>query len=981
MTDYAAVLELINTVGEEHPQLPFMLKALGVDEPEHLLNKLKQPKSDSLGDALSVGIVSISGELTQYDPPPIAEKPLWSFPIVVVESYELHDATNRETQNKPPEDIKPLSGIKISTDELIAFDNDNRSSLWPKQTVKNGLHQFLEHVQNHQQLDIPKLAVQMAQKKPLNELPFLQTHKLPAEFWLYIDKTQGAHCFHDDYLALYYSLQTHVGPLGIAQTVELLEAKPNHFGGNHHHCHWRQSAKFDQYYEYNTETNPLPVPETGSCVIICAPKTALTADALTTKKNSVWLTFAEQLKQQRVTVLFVPLDFSQANTNPASFNNKNNQLKKHLKEQEEFMWAVLSLIPHRISLALIRAIRLQFTNLEPEFEQTVINDSNINWWHSQQCGHWYKNTETYHQKITTIFEAFTSKNSTYSSTQDLFNDVFNCIKNHIPPQLTSFIIEFKVLTLLHASFLLLPSHKQSLESEVSTYYQQAMQSIKQATENHSSANIIDETQFWLGQALRLNLPELPLEIIPKELRETVTSAKHHFQQSTQQDIPEIPVLDDDCYRELNKEKLNKHNPGVLVLSQVQSSTHSENQTDNSNTLVELELLTQEQLNFQKHRGQHDYNKKVIENLQSAELFSTTPTINSTKQFLLKQGATLTLKTLKETLTLKAYNSNDFYWAKSIQQTPQGVKVTAEQFEIHWRNPNPPDVLWLQNLFEVIVYDNAPQWLHDFPPQLDNYGIFSEITVENIPFKMRYIPPGSFLMGSPEDEPERNEKNEEFRETQHPVKLTHGFWLAETTVTQALWRAVGNNPSDFNPKNNDKVKNNTEAELPVDSVSWDDCKAFFNKLEQHVPGLQLTFPTEAQWEYACRAGTQTPFNTGNNLTTHQANYDGSYPYNNNPKGNSLEKTLPVVSFQPNAWGLYQMHGNLWEWCLDEIREYPKQVENVLENPLGPKSGSGAALRGGGWLFYAWSCRSASRNAGVRGRRYNRFGVRPCSTIDQ
>jgi formylglycine-generating enzyme required for sulfatase activity len=116
------------------------------------------------------------------------------------------------------------------------------------------------------------------------------------------------------------------------------------------------------------------------------------------------------------------------------------------------------------------------------------------------------------------------------------------------------------------------------------------------------------------------------------------------------------------------------------------------------------------------------------------------------------------------------------------------------------------------------------------------------------------------------------------------------------------------------------------------------------------------PTEAQWEYACRAGTTTPFNTGYNLTTDQANYNGNYPYNNNAKGQYREKTLPVGSFLPNGWGLYDMHGNVREWCLDWYGEYLTKSQT---NPKGLASGSCRVLRGGSWNSFAQYCRSADR----------------------
>ena len=133
----------------------------------------------------------------------------------------------------------------------------------------------------------------------------------------------------------------------------------------------------------------------------------------------------------------------------------------------------------------------------------------------------------------------------------------------------------------------------------------------------------------------------------------------------------------------------------------------------------------------------------------------------------------------------------------------------------------------------------------------------------------------------------------------------------------------------------------------------------------------TLPTEAQWEYACRAGTTTPFNTGSNLTTDQANYDGNYPYNGNAKGVYREKTMPVGSFAPNAWGLYDMHGNVWEWCSDWYGDYPTGAQT---DPAGPSSGSARVYRGGSWHSNAHLCRSAYRDRYSPARRFNLIGFR-------
>jgi formylglycine-generating enzyme len=246
--------------------------------------------------------------------------------------------------------------------------------------------------------------------------------------------------------------------------------------------------------------------------------------------------------------------------------------------------------------------------------------------------------------------------------------------------------------------------------------------------------------------------------------------------------------------------------------------------------------------------------------------------------------------------------------------------------------------------------------------LDPIGLWALLRVRGADYRLRWLPPGRFLMGSPKDEPERDDD-----ERQHPVVLTRGFWLGETAVTQALWQAVtGENPSGF-----------TGPDLPVESVSWDDCQGFLRKLAALAPGLHPRLPTEAQWEYACRAGTRTPFSFGADLDTGQANYNGDYLYNNGPKGEFRRRTLPVGSFAPNAWGLYQMHGNLLEWCADWFGPYPA---GEVTDPVGPEQAPGRVVRGGSWRSVGRALRSAYRARIPAVSRRRDFGLRLAGGFD-
>jgi formylglycine-generating enzyme required for sulfatase activity len=235
---------------------------------------------------------------------------------------------------------------------------------------------------------------------------------------------------------------------------------------------------------------------------------------------------------------------------------------------------------------------------------------------------------------------------------------------------------------------------------------------------------------------------------------------------------------------------------------------------------------------------------------------------------------------------------------------------------------------------------------------------------SIGMKFVWINPGNFLMGTPKDE-ERGEQLHD--ETQHKVTLTKGFYMGLYPVTQEEWQEVmGNNPSKFKGEKN----------LPVDTVSWDDCQEFIKKLKgKEKDKKPYRLPTEAEREYSCRAGTTTPFNFGDSISSDQANYDANHTYSKGKQGVYREKTTPVGTFAPNAWGLYDMHGNVLQWCQDWVADYPKM--DVVD-PTGPETGELRAVRSGSWYGAPQYVRSAFRFAIEPSNRHDRAGFRICFT---
>ena len=200
----------------------------------------------------------------------------------------------------------------------------------------------------------------------------------------------------------------------------------------------------------------------------------------------------------------------------------------------------------------------------------------------------------------------------------------------------------------------------------------------------------------------------------------------------------------------------------------------------------------------------------------------------------------------------------------------------------------------------------------------------------------------FLMGSPETEAGRLDN-----EVLHHVTLTRGFWMGKTAVTQAQWESVmGCNPSRFDGR-----------DRPVERVSWDDCQEFVRKINAEGR-VVVSLPTEAQWEYACRAGTTTPYDFGTSLNGSEANCNGNYPYSA-VTGPWRRETAPGKSYLPNAWGLFNMHGNVNEWCQDWFDE-TYYVRSPTKDPTGGALGVFRVCRGGSWRNGAVNCRSARRN---------------------
>lgn len=277
----------------------------------------------------------------------------------------------------------------------------------------------------------------------------------------------------------------------------------------------------------------------------------------------------------------------------------------------------------------------------------------------------------------------------------------------------------------------------------------------------------------------------------------------------------------------------------------------------------------------------------------------------------------------------------------------------------------------EDLVNWILLTNAvgvggPLWVEDADVDLFNrryYHVGIVPPPRPTPIaNMVFINPGSFSMGSPDTEPGREAKEG----PQTIVTLSRGFWMAKYEVSQnELIALTGTNRAvwAFDPR------------LPVDFASWAVASYYCDKLTQrevaagHLPlGYRYRLPTEAEWEYACRAGTTNAvaFGSGTSLSSVQANFDGGFPYGGAAPGTNLDRPTLPGTYAPNAWGLYDMHGNVAEWCLDYYGPYPG---GSVTDPKGPATGSTRVLRGGAYNSTGKSCRSARRDS--RSQTFSQF----------
>jgi formylglycine-generating enzyme required for sulfatase activity len=251
--------------------------------------------------------------------------------------------------------------------------------------------------------------------------------------------------------------------------------------------------------------------------------------------------------------------------------------------------------------------------------------------------------------------------------------------------------------------------------------------------------------------------------------------------------------------------------------------------------------------------------------------------------------------------------------------------------------------------------------------------YTEDLGSGVRLTLMLIPADEFIMGAPEDEPESDDRER----PQHLVRVSQ-FLLGCYPVTQEQWRVVAGYQEIDKELNPDSSRFKGDKR-PVERVSWDDAQEFCQRLSTKT-GKNYRLPSEAEWEYACRAGTLTPFSFGEIITTEVANYNGNYTYSNGLQGKYCEETTDVGTFPANDWGLYDMHGNVVEWCEDDWHgSYNGATDDGSAWVDSEQINVNKLLRGGSWGNFPWNCRSATRNNLTRDFINHDVGFRVCCEL--
>lgn len=741
---------------------------------------------------------------------------------------------------------------------------------------------WLNDISPSHHIDEVKLSHTMAQLQPLEHLPLKKRFRKDIQTWLYIDHSEENYPLYLDFTEFTEQLCRHLGLSEVCKVVEIT----NMCG----RIGWRIAQK--KVPILTIQNAPLPLPDANQQVIIIGDPEHFA--------NRRWQNWLQVLRVNSKRLICIGTRAVQGwyywGKDCDIIKNDHNNVERDSKATE-LLLALLSTTPARLTTAMVRDLRQQITGGSIGIERDLFDNNQLQWSRYTGNGYWPNPDGRYHE----MFKRLSAEQ------QCLALDI---IVEHLPLGTKSLRYEHTLFA-ANLSKTWRELHQQEL-IEAEQFFAELASLLYANIDQPQKVN--KAVGYVYGMARRMG--DIA-ERLPQSIQSAITLANYQISERMVQAKLSLGI-NQHLFGQLKNQKTAKKVEGGLYHTgrYWQLNAATDKKPLPATLIVKLGDVSQLLLN---HAGK---------NLNAPAHVMHSPLVTGEHRG----------QTSSEAFTLQTKTSDYFYWAESLSVSANGVVAEVEGIRVSW----PSDGQLQRATIELLP--EAASWLHQFPPKLDKYGLYVELVIIDISCRFRYIPSGSFLMGSPPDEVGRYDN-----ETQHSVTLTKGFWLSDTPVTQQLWKAVMSaNPSYF--------KATEGVELPVEGLSWKNCQSFCQLLISQFSGLNFTLPTEAQWEYACRAGTQTAFNTGSLLSVERANFNTDIPYTDEKKGMFRGHTIGVYQLPPNKWGLYQMHGNVREWCQDSQREY--RTEWAVD-PVGSSDTGVRVLRGNCWSDIAGNCRSANR----------------------
>jgi formylglycine-generating enzyme required for sulfatase activity len=375
--------------------------------------------------------------------------------------------------------------------------------------------------------------------------------------------------------------------------------------------------------------------------------------------------------------------------------------------------------------------------------------------------------------------------------------------------------------------------------------------------------------------------------------------------------------------------------------------------------------------------------ELFERIQNERQAAEAESLAQRQEAALRQAEQDAERQGEETARLERLRAESDAHAEAERWRTEAERLAREKEELQ-RQIQPPNIIAKQPSYKAPANDaqllsliqipttrtlllrEGNQWRHQ-EEAITVTGYMEELG-DGVTIAMIQIPAGRLLIGSPDKEAER-----QCHEGPPRLMRLSSFFLGQTTVTQAQWKVVAGWPKQKRELNPDPSRFKG-ANRPVERVSWEDAIEFCLRLIQRTR-RRYGLPSESQWEFACKAGTISPYAFGETLTTGLANYDGSFTYGSGPLGVYRGKSTDVASFPANAWGLHEMHGNVWEWCLDSYAS-SYNITPCDGSPLLMDGGVQRVLRGGSWATFPSFCRSSSRYRRRQGYSDHDVGFRVC-----